>query len=225
MLHASMGLLAARAVYCAVENIGALTMKIVGSVTSPYARKVRIVAIEKKLECEFVKEDVWSPDTRIAEQNPLGKIPALVLDDGVVFDSRVIVEYLDARAPTIRLIPQGNRERTAVRTLESLADGLCDAAISMLLERKFHSAEAVSQDWLTRQAAKVDGALATMSQTLGRSPWMNDKAFSLADIACGVALGYLELRFPENTWRQAYPNLLDFYNRMMERPSFQSTKA
>jgi glutathione S-transferase len=149
----------------------------------------------------------------------------LVLDDGVVFDSRVIVEYLDSRAPTIRLIPQGNRERTAVRTLEALADGLCDAAIAIMLEKKFHPAEAVSQDWLNRQAAKVDGALAMMSQTLGKSPWMNDKGFSLADIAGGVALGYLELRFPENTWKQAYPNLMDFYTRMMERPSFQATKA
>ena len=225
MLHAGMELLGTRAVYFGLLNVSAPPMKIIGSITSPYARKVRIVAIEKKLECEFVKEDVWSADTKIAQQNPLGKIPALVLDDGVVFDSRVIVEYLDSRAPTIRLIPQGNRERTAVRTLEALADGLCDAAIAIMLEKKFHPAEAVSQDWLNRQAAKVDGALAMMSQTLGKSPWMNDKGFSLADIACGVALGYLELRFPENTWKQAYPNLLDFYSRMMERPSFQTTKA
>lgn len=212
-------------VYFRLQNAIAPDMKIIGSLTSPYARKVRIVAIEKKFECEFVKEDVWSPDTQIAQQNPLGKIPALVLDDGVLFDSRVIVEYLDSRAPTIRLIPSGNRERSAVRTLEALADGLCDAAIAIMLEKKFHGAEAISQDWLNRQAAKVDGALAMMSQTLGKSLWMNDKAFSLADIACGVALGYLELRFPENTWKQAYPNLADFYVRMMERPSFQATKA
>ena len=200
-------------------------MKLVGSLTSPYVRKVRVVGIEKKLDLEFVAEDVWSASTTIAHLNPLGKIPALVLDDGVVFDSRVIVEYLDARAPTIRLIPAGNRERTAVRTLEALADGLCDAAISMLLEKKFHSAEAVSQDWLDRQAKKIDGALATMSQSLGSSQWMNDRAFSLADIACGAALGYLELRFPENTWKKTYPNLQDFYQRMMARPSFLNTKA
>jgi glutathione S-transferase len=212
-------------VYFGLPNVTVPDMKIIGSLTSPYARKVRIVAIEKKFECEFVKEDVWSPDTQIAQQNPLGKIPALVLDDGVLFDSRVIVEYLDSRAPTIRLIPSGNRERSAVRTLEALADGLCDAAIAIMLEKKFHGVEAISQDWLNRQAAKVDGALAMMSQTLGKSLWMNDKAFSLADIACGVALGYLELRFPENTWKQAYPNLADFYVRMMERPSFQATKA
>ena len=200
-------------------------MKLIGSLTSPYVRKVRIVGIEKKLDIEFVAEDVWSPNTTIAHQNPLGKIPALVLDDGVVFDSRVIVEYLDARAPTIRLIPAGNRERTAVRTLEALADGLCDAAISMLLERKFHPAESVSQDWLDRQAKKIDAALATMSHSLGSSQWMNDRAFSLADIACGAALGYLELRFPENTWKKTYPNLQDFCQRMMARPSFARTKA
>ena len=99
-------------------------MKIVGSLTSPYVRKVRIVAIEKKLECEFVLEDVWAATTTIANQNPLGKIPVLVLDDGCLFDSRVIVQYLDSRAPTQRLIPEANRERAAVRTLEALGDGV-----------------------------------------------------------------------------------------------------
>jgi len=96
----------------------------------------------------------------------------------VVFDSRVIVEYLDSRAPTIRLIPAGNRERTAVRTLEALADGLCDAAISMLLEKKFHAEGAVSQEWLDRQAKKIDAALATMSHSLTSSQWMSELAVS-----------------------------------------------
>ena len=198
-------------------------MKIIGSVTSPYVRKVRIVAVEKRLEYQFVPEDVWSAGTGIGAQNPLGKVPVLLLEDGCVYDSRVIAEYLDSRAPTQRLIPEGNRERTTVKTLEALADGICDAAVSMITERRFHDENALSRDWMARQAEKVDRALAVMSQTLGKDQFMNGRAFSLGDIACGVALGYLELRFPENTWKQAYPNLFYFYGRMMARASFQET--
>ena len=198
-------------------------MKIIGSYTSPYVRKVRIVAVEKRLEYQFVTEDVWAAGTGIGTQNPLGKVPVLLLEDGCVYDSRVIAEYLDSRAPTQRLIPEGNRERTTVKTLEALADGICDAAISMIVERRFHDDKALSRDWMERQASKVDRGLAVMSQTLGKDQFMNGRAFSLGDIACGVALGYLEFRFPENTWKQAYPNLLDFYARMMTRASFQET--
>lgn len=200
------------------------TMKIIGSVTSPYVRKVRVVAVEKRLDYEFVLEDVWSEKTEIAAQNPLGKVPVLLLEDGCVYDSRVIAEYLDSRAPTQRLIPEGNRDRTTVRTLEALADGLCDAAIAMIIEKRFHSESALNQDYLARQAVKVDRALAVMSQTLGKDQWMNGKAFTLADIACGVALGYLNFRFPENSWAKAYPNLADFFARVADRPSFQQTK-
>ncbi len=198
-------------------------MKIVGSLTSPYVRKVRIVAIEKKLECEFVLEDVWAATTAIANQNPLGKIPVLVLDDGCVFDSRVIVQYLDSRAPTQKLIPEANRVRATVRTLEALGDGTCDAAIAMMLEKRFHP-EGGSQVWIDRHAVKVDRALSFMSQTLGKNQFMVGESLTLADIACGTALGYLELRFPENTWKQTYPNLNEFYARMMARPSFEATK-
>lgn len=199
-------------------------MKLLGSATSPYARKVRIVAIEKKLDFEWVPQDVWSADTTIGQLNPLGKIPVLLMDDEVIYDSRVIVEYLDARAPTQRLIPDGNKDRAHVRTLEALADGLCDAAVGMLLEPRFHPGEAASQAWIQRQAQKVDRALAAMNQTLGAHHWMNHKGFTVADVACGVALGYLELRFPENTWKETYPALLSYYNTLMERPSFSSTK-
>ncbi|MEY3668992.1 MAG: hypothetical protein RL258_387 [Pseudomonadota bacterium] len=214
----------AGALYSVTSLFSLPLMKIIGSVTSPYVRKVRVVAVEKRLDYEFVLEDVWSEKTEIAAQNPLGKVPVLLLEDGCVYDSRVIAEYLDSRAPTQRLIPEGNRERTTVRTLEALADGLCDAAIAMIVEKRFHQGAAINEDYLARQALKVDRALAVMSQTLGKDQWMNGKAFSLGDIACGVALGYLNFRFPENSWAKAYPNLADFYARMSERPSFQQTK-
>lgn len=198
-------------------------MKLIGSGTSPYARKVRIVLSEKKMEYEFVAEDVWSPNTTISKSNPLGKVPVLSLDDGFnIYDSRVIVEYLDSRAPIHRLIPEGGRERTEVKIWEALADGLVDAAIAIVLERKRPAAEQ-SSGWIARQAGKVDVALAALSAGLGKKAWCYGKSFSLADVATGVALGYLNFRFPENNWAKTYPNLLAHYNKLMERPSFQET--
>jgi glutathione S-transferase len=198
-------------------------MKLYGSFTSPYVRKVRIVLVEKKMECEFIQEDVWSPQSTLSQLNPLGKVPVLVLDDGTcIYDSRVIVEYLDSRAPIHRLIPDGGRERTEVKVWEALSDGLQDAAIAMLLENK-RAAEVRSSGWLARQAVKVDEALAYMARSLGKSPWCHGRSFTLADIAMGTALGYLSFRFPENNWQKTYPNLLAHYEKLMSRDSFRDT--
>jgi glutathione S-transferase len=110
-------------------------MKLIGSVPSPYVRKVRVVMAEKKLEYQFVLEDVWAADTTITASNPLGKVPCLVMEGGeALFDSRVIVEYLDTLSPVGKLIPPSGRERTEVKTWEALADGLLDAAITARLE-------------------------------------------------------------------------------------------
>src|SRR5215203_4635415 len=102
-------------------------MKLIGSTSSPYVRKVRIVMAEKKLDYEFVIEDVWSPESTITQSNPLGKVPCLVMEGGeALFDSRVIVEYVDTLSPVGKLIPDRGRERTEVRTWEALADGVMD---------------------------------------------------------------------------------------------------
>ena len=206
-----------------MAKTGDALMKLIGSLTSPYVRKVRIVLAEKKMDCEFVREDVWSPDTTIEKSNPLGKVPVLQLDDDTqVFDSRVIVEYLDSRAPIHRLIPESGRERTEVKIWEALCDGLQDAAIAAMLERK-RPATQQSADWIARQTKKVDAALASMSRSLGKNPWCFGKGFSLADISLGVALGYLAFRFPENGWQGTYPNLLAHYEKLMARESFRDT--
>ena len=199
-------------------------MKLIGSHASPYVRKVRIVLAEKKMECEFVLNDVWSPATDIELSNPLGKVSVLVLDDETcIYDSRVIVEYLDSRAPIQRLIPETGRERTEVKVWETLADGMQDAAIAMLLEGRRPEGEK-SQNWITRQARKVDAVLASMSRSLGKNPWCYGRSFSLADIAVGSALGYLAFRFPENNWQKTYPNLRGHYEKLMQRESFKSTE-
>lgn len=198
-------------------------MKLIGTHTSPYVRKARIVLSEKKMDYEFVLNDVWSAATDIEQSNPLGKVPVLVLDDNTcIYDSRVIVEYLDARAPIQRLIPENGRERTEVRVWEALADGMQDAAISMLLEGRRPDGEK-SQSWIARQARKVDAALASMSRSLGKNAWCYGRSFSLADVAVGSALGYLDFRFPENNWKKTYPNLRAHYEKLMERESFKST--
>ncbi len=184
-------------------------MKLIGSLASPYVRKVRIVMAEKKLDYQFATEDVWASDA-ILTSNPLGKVPCLVMEGGeAVFDSRVIVEYLDARSPLARLIPEPNRERTEVRTWEALADGILDAAILARLEanRPGRSAEQRSQAWIDRQFVKVRASLEAISIGLAEKPWCSGIHMTLADIAVGCALGYLSFRFPDIGWRTDHPNL------------------
>lgn len=198
-------------------------MKLIGSLTSPYVRKVRIVLAEKKIDCELVLESPWSEGNPVSAYSPLGKVPVLVLDDGSnLFDSRVIVEYLDGLTPNNRLIPTGGRERIAVRRWEALADGICDAATTALLESRRSEGER-SASWIERQEQKVGLCLADAAAGLGEQAWCHGNGLSLADIALGCALGYLEFRFPANDWAVRYPNLSGFRERLMHRASFADT--
>ncbi|GAA0742690.1 glutathione S-transferase N-terminal domain-containing protein [Ideonella azotifigens] len=200
-------------------------MKLIGSLTSPYVRKVRIVLAEKKLDCQFVLEDVWGSDGILAA-NPLGKVPCLVMEGGeAVFDSRVIVEYVDTLSPVGKLIPANSRERVEVRTWEALADGLLDASITARLEKHWagRTEEQRSQAWIDRYMARVQSALAAMSQGLGDKPFCVGIHFTLSDVAVGVALGYLDFRYPEIDWRTPYPNLQKLYDKLAARQSFLDT--
>lgn len=203
-------------------------MRLIGAVTSPYVRKVRVVMAEKKLDCRFVPENVWAEDTQIATANPLGKVPCLVMDgQDAVFDSRVIVEHLDTLSPVGRLIPPAGRQRIEVKTWEALADGLLDAAILARLERTWpgRSEAERSPAWIARQLKKVDDALAAMSAGLGDKPWCSAGVhLTLADIAVGCALGYLDFRFAELDWRARHANLARLLDeRLMQRASFVET--
>jgi len=198
-------------------------MKLIGSLTSPYVRKVRIVMAEKKLDYSFVNEEVWAADTKIAESNPLGKVPCLVMEGGeALFDSRVIVEYLDTLSPVGKLIPAVGRERAEVKTWEALADGLLDASILARLEATWPSRTKSqrSQAWIERQLSKVNAALAAMSKGLGEKPYCAGIHLSLADIAVGCALGYLDFRFPQIDWRSGHANLHRLHDKLALRPSF-----
>ena len=198
-------------------------MKLIGSLTSPFVRKVRIVLAEKKIDYEFVIDSPWSPESGVANLNPLGKIPVLALDDDTsLFDSRVISEYLDNIAPNNKLMPSTNRERTEVKRWEALADGICDAAALIFLEKK-RPAEQQSSEWIVRQQNKIIAGLDYMAAELGDSNWCMGTHFSLADIAAGCALGYLAFRFPEIDWNAKHPNLARLYEKLSHRPAFAET--
>ncbi|KQP20703.1 glutathione S-transferase N-terminal domain-containing protein [Pseudorhodoferax sp. Leaf265] len=202
-------------------------MKLIGSLASPYVRKVRIVMAEKKLDYQFVDEDVWADATTIARSNPLGKVPCLVMEGGeAVFDSRVIVEYLDTLSPVGRLIPTQGRERAEVKTWEALADGVMDAGVLARLEAGWaHRAEGErSQAWIDRQLGKVNAGLKAISQGLGDKPYCSGIHLSLSDIAVGCALGWLEFRFPDIAWRNTHPNLARLQDKLMQRASFADTQ-
>ena len=201
------------------------SIRLLGSLTSPYVRKVRIVMAEKRIDYHLELEDVWSPDTRILDANPLGKVPCLIMDDGgAVFDSRVICEYLDGMTPVAKLIPPSGRERAEVRTWEALGDGVVDAAILARLEQTQRPTEQQSSKWVERQMGKVHAGIAAMSHGLTEKSWCNGQAYSLADIAIGCALGYIDFRFGTIDWRGKYPNLARHYEKLAARPSFVDTQ-
>ena len=198
-------------------------MKLLATPTSPYARKVRVVLAEKKIEYVLVDESPGAPGNTVSDFNPLGKIPVLVLDDGYsVYDSRVIVEYLDAVSPVTRLIPEPSRQRVAVRRWEALADGICDAASAIAREQR-RTVRQQSREWIERQSRKIVQGVAELSRELGERPWCSGETYSLADIATGCALGYLDLRQPDLAWRVDYPNLVRLADKLAKRPSFAET--
>lgn len=198
-------------------------MKLIGSYTSPFVRKVRIVLAEKKIEYDFVIDSPWTVESRVPVVNPLGKIPVLLLDDETpLFDSRVIVEYIDNVTPNNKLFPAPNRERTEVKRWEALADGICDAAATAFLEARRPVGQK-SDEWITRQRDKILRGLEFMSEELGEKPFCMGTHFSMADVAVGNVLGYLKFRFPDIAWPETHPNLARLYDKLMLRPSFADT--
>jgi glutathione S-transferase len=197
-------------------------MKLLGSKTSPYVRKIRVLLAEKQIAFEFVEDNVWSPETRVPPHNPIGKVPTLILDEGgVLYDSRVIAEYLDA-LPGAQFIPTPIGERVRVRCDEALGDGITDAGIAIFLERK---REAARQDpaWIARQSGKVRSGVAALSKAIGARSATGPQPMSLGDIACGCALFWLEFRLPEFRWRE--DPVLEAWARTLEsRASFSTTR-
>jgi glutathione S-transferase len=198
-------------------------MKLVGSLTSPYVRKVRVVLAEKRIGYNFDVDIPWNAGSHVPDYNPLGKVPVLIMDDGAaLFDSRVIVEYLDSAYPVSRLIPESNRDRIMVKRWEALADGICDAAATIFLERK-RPDTLQNLEWVTRQQKKITLGLEAAARELCDKKWCEGNAYSLADIALCCTLGFLVFRFPEIEWRNTFPNLANLADTLEGRVSFMET--
>ena len=190
-------------------------MKLVVATPSPFARTARIALLEKNLPHEVIVQNPWQ--TRIAG-NPLGKVPALLLDDGrVVHDSSVILEYLETLDAPPRLIPAHPAQRVQHKQVEAVADGICDAVVLIVTERA-RPPEKQSAEWIARQAAKLPPSLDFLAQEVACSA-----GFGLRELATGCALGYLDLRYPELDWRAAHPGLRSFFEDVSARPSFAAT--
>ena len=200
-------------------------MKLVASLTSPFARKVRMVLTEKQLAYELVIDIPWNSDSQVAQFNPLGKVPVLVIDEEQhtsLFDSRVIVEYLERLVPSPVLIPKAAEAYIKTKRQEALADGIADAAAAIFIEQKRPQA-LQSAEWIARQQQKIDLGLRAMSELLADNLFFVGDEFSLADISTVCCLGYLEFRFAQLTWHEQYPNLAHFMTRMSQRDSVKQT--
>ena len=199
-------------------------MKLLFGPISPYTRKVRVVLAEKKIECELEVADVNPVDNPVNPHNPLGKVPTLILDDGTaIYDSRVIVEFLDGKSPISRLIPEDLRDRIAVRRWEALADGVLDAGLLVRYESVRDKKEQ-SKAWTDKQLARMHRAMAQIVSDLGDRGWCHGERYSLADIALGCCLGWLDFRKPGGVdWLAQYATLAKQYAKLMERPAFADT--
>lgn len=199
-------------------------MKLLGTDTSPYVRKVRLVLLEKNIAHTYLVDPPREPGSQVARVNPLGRIPALILDDETcVFDSPVITEYLDTLNDSPILIPREDTlARMRVRRWEALADGIMDSAVVVRTE-SIRPAE--KQDANTRNLhyIAVTRALAYATELLGEHEWCEGEAISLADLALASALIYLDLRQPERDWRGAHPNLAFWFARVGARPSVRAS--
>jgi glutathione S-transferase len=202
-------------------------MKLIGSLTSPYVRKVRVMLLEKKLPFELVIDSPWEPSTHVSDFNPLGKVPALVTDDGqTLFDSNIIAEYIElthadsAAAP--QLLPSDRAAALHIRQLVMLADGVCDAGVAIFLEGR-RPADKQYPEWIFRQQGKVARGLDALENRAAAAPWLGGNAFSLADIATTCMLLWLDLRLGSLNWRSDHPALATLVSKLASRPSFQQT--
>lgn len=195
-------------------------MKLLGSSRSPYAHKTRVMVAEKGIACEFVETSPASPE--VAAANPLSKVPTLIRDDGgPLYDSSVIIEYLDGLAATPKLIPEAFEARIEVRRWEALGDGILDATVTISHENRLPVDQRKGPEFYAKHQKKIAAGLATMEKDLGTREFCYGDSFSLADIACGSALAYLDKAMPDMEWRKICPGLARHAERLAQRPSFR----
>lgn len=196
-------------------------MKLRYSSTSPFVRKVAVALREtgQMDKVELVTTDVWDPATDIAKHNPVGKVPALVADDGTVYvESSMICEYLDSLDGGAKLYPASGPDRWRVLRLQALADGVIGAGVDRVIETR-RPEDRQWSGWHERRG----GAIARTLDLLETEADTLDDEVNGGTIALGCALGYLDFRFEAENWRDGRPKLAAWYERFSARPSMQAT--
>lgn len=197
--------------------------RLISATPSPYARKVRIQLIEKGIPFELITEVPWNADTQTPQYNPLEKLPVLICADGSsVFESRYINEWVELKHPEPALVPKDVDGILAVKRFEIIVDAMCDAMVLMFFE-KAREPDKRSPEWTARQKRKLDGGLRELARVIADNHFAHGSVFSLADIACGTVLKYIDVRWPEYSWRREYPDLAAYSDRLEQRPSFATT--
>jgi glutathione S-transferase len=198
-------------------------MKLIGSYTSPYVRKISVMLLEKGIDFEFVNDPPWEADSRVPLVNPLGKVPALVTDDGeVFFDSPIIAQYIELLNVSPNFLPVDPLDALRVRQLEALADGVTDAAVALVLETKREPGKRDEQ-WIIRQREKLNRGLDALEKHTLKKQFLNGSELTLADIATGCAIGYLNFRKVAQGWCVERPALIALAERLFQRQSFART--
>jgi glutathione S-transferase len=197
-------------------------MKLYGSDTSPYVRKTRVLILEKEIDCEWVLERPADPGGRFREINPLGKIPVLERDDGeVLFDSPVIVEYLDT-LNGVRLIPEGGEARWQVQKIHALSDGMLDSTVTRFLEG-LRPEQKQMQEVVDKHEKKIHDSLDFANHLLENRAFAVGDQLTIADLTLAVALEYVDFRYAHD-WRRERPALATWLETMSSRPSFVTTQ-
>ncbi len=196
-------------------------MKLLGPSRSPYALKAMVMIAEKGVACEL--DDAAPSSPEVAAANPLAKVPTLIRDDGrTLYDSSIIVEYLDGLADTPKLIPEEFEDRIEVKRWEALGNGIMDAAVAISHENREPEATRKGPDFYAKHQKKIDAGLTTMEKDIGDQEFCHGDRFTLADIACGCALICVDIRVPDMNWRKSFPALDRHAERLAERGTFSA---
>ncbi|HEX4329803.1 MAG TPA: glutathione S-transferase N-terminal domain-containing protein [Burkholderiales bacterium] len=197
-------------------------MNVYGSILSPYVRKVRIMLLEKKLAFEFKVHDAWAPDSEIPKLNPLGKVPVLEIAPGqFLFESPLIFRYLQEQGESTLLPPATGEQRWRAEWWQALGNGIIDATVARVLETR-RPPDKQMPEKMQREEARIARALAAAQQAATADEFLAGPAFGVADLVFGVALQYLDIRYPHD-WRSQVPALQAWFDSTVARPSFEQT--
>ena len=198
-------------------------MKLIGSYTSPFVRKISVMMLEKGIIFEFVNLSPYSEDSHVPHYNPLGKVPALVADDQQTwFDSAIIAEFLELRGEAPALLPSDRLEALNVRQLEKLADGISDSAL-VIVREQMRAGDQQSEEVLLRNREKIQRGLDMLEKAAVAGKWINTQQINLADIAIGCMIGYLNFRRVVPNWCVERPALVKLAETLFQRESFSRT--